>query len=286
MKYPPIIILGMHRSGTTLLTKCLSGLGLFVGEDIDPADHETSFFNRLNLWILKQGGGRWDNPDPVYSILNNEELRGFIVDCLRYYTASRRCSSYLGFRNFLRYGGFPKLDFPWGWKDPRNTFTLPLWLEVFPGARIIHIFRNGVDVANSLRERERKSIVRAKAEFARKKKDYFFRVRTMLMDVVDSARCHSLEGGFSLWELYLEKAREHVEALGERAIEIRYEDFLESPEDFLGEIAGFCGLRVDRESMASVTEKIDRSRAYAYKRNRELVEFERRVRSRLESKGY
>ncbi len=30
----------------------------------------------------------------------------------------------------------------WGWKDPRNTFTLPMWLSIFPKARVLHVLRN------------------------------------------------------------------------------------------------------------------------------------------------
>jgi hypothetical protein len=30
---------------------------------------------------------------------------------------------------------------PWGWKDPRNSLTLPFWLQVFPGARVLIVHR-------------------------------------------------------------------------------------------------------------------------------------------------
>ena len=33
MNQQPIIILGMHRSGTTMITKMLENLGLFVGAE-------------------------------------------------------------------------------------------------------------------------------------------------------------------------------------------------------------------------------------------------------------
>lgn len=32
----------------------------------------------------------------------------------------------------------------WGWKDPRNVYTLGLWLIQFPNARVIHIIRSGI----------------------------------------------------------------------------------------------------------------------------------------------
>ncbi|MBW1793701.1 MAG: sulfotransferase [Deltaproteobacteria bacterium] len=49
----------------------------------------------------------------------------------------------------------------WGWKDPRTTLTLPLWLKLFPKARIIHVIRNGIDSALSLWRRCKKAGVGA-----------------------------------------------------------------------------------------------------------------------------
>jgi hypothetical protein len=50
----------------------------------------------------------------------------------------------------------------WGWKDPRNSITLPVWLKLFPDARVIHIVRNGVDVAESLYRRQQRGFQEAK----------------------------------------------------------------------------------------------------------------------------
>ena len=43
-----------------------------------------------------------------------------------------------------------------GWKDPRNTFTLDLWLKLFPNAKIINIMRHPLDVSQSLLVRQNK----------------------------------------------------------------------------------------------------------------------------------
>ena len=59
-------------------------------------------------------------------------------------------AGFLGWKRYLAYRSLERFDQPWGWKDPRNVFTLPLWLRVFPEAKIIYIVRNGVDVAASL----------------------------------------------------------------------------------------------------------------------------------------
>ena len=51
---PPVIILGMHRSGTSMITGFLQKLGLFVGEELDD-NNESLFFFKLNHWMFKVG---------------------------------------------------------------------------------------------------------------------------------------------------------------------------------------------------------------------------------------
>ena len=54
-KSSPIIIAGMHRSGTSMVTNILKKLGLTIGSKLD-SNHESIFFQRINIWyprILK-----------------------------------------------------------------------------------------------------------------------------------------------------------------------------------------------------------------------------------------
>ncbi|MEZ5023867.1 MAG: sulfotransferase [Chitinophagales bacterium] len=55
-----------------------------------------------------------------------------------------------------RFKDIRDLDIPWGWKEPRNSFTLEFYKELFPDAKIIHIYRNPIDSANSYLKRDRK----------------------------------------------------------------------------------------------------------------------------------
>src|SRR5437899_8959248 len=41
----------------------------------------------------------------------------------------------------------------WGWKDPRNSLTLPFWQDLLPGLRTLIVVRNPLEVAHSMRER-------------------------------------------------------------------------------------------------------------------------------------
>ena len=68
---PPILITGMHRSGTTLMVKLLRKLGYFPGHRLD-SNLESTFFQRLNEWVLKRSGGAWDNPLPIKNLLKSK----------------------------------------------------------------------------------------------------------------------------------------------------------------------------------------------------------------------
>src|SRR3954449_9453301 len=59
----PVIFIGMHRSGTSMLGRLLEELGMFFGTRKDE-NNEALFFQEMNNWLLTQCGGRWDNPGP------------------------------------------------------------------------------------------------------------------------------------------------------------------------------------------------------------------------------
>src|ERR1700685_2157824 len=149
----PIIIIGMHRSGTTMIARMLEAMGLFVGKKKE-SNHEALFFLRIDRWLFSQCGASWENPQPIYYLVENAEARAMTTDYIaRYLLPSPRAISYLGLKKYLRYWTPANLRVPWGWKSPLSTYTLPLWLDIFPDAKVIHIYRPGVDVRNSLRAR-------------------------------------------------------------------------------------------------------------------------------------
>jgi hypothetical protein len=41
----------------------------------------------------------------------------------------------------------------WGWKDPRNSLTLPFWKDLIPDLKVIHCVRSPVEVSKSLKNR-------------------------------------------------------------------------------------------------------------------------------------
>lgn len=280
---PPVIVIGMHRSGTSMVVRLLEELGLFAGKRKDKND-EALFFLKLNDWLLRQSGGAWDHPEPVKHLLDNAGARSLAVDYIRHLMKTPRAASYLGWDLYLQYRGLQKLDFSWGWKDPRNTYTLPLWLDLFPEARVIHLRRHGVDVASSLKVREDRILARSAVLHDRRKALYWLHPKRQ--GFLDSPRCASLEGGFSLWEDYTEEAERQISWLGDRATTLKYEDFLAEPQETLTSLLRFCGLSATEGDIEKVSKKVNRGRAYAYRNDPELSTIVERVARRLGRRGY
>jgi hypothetical protein len=279
--FSPIIIIGMHRSGTSMITRMLETMGLFVGKDKD-VNHEALFFRRIDLWLFSQCGVSWEHPQPVHYLVENAEVRTMTADYIaRYKLPSPRNISYLGFKKYLRYRTPTNLCIPWGWKSPLSTYTLPLWLDIFPDAKVIHIYRHGVDVANSLRAR----LLREKNRTRTQQLYYNFPIlhwmRPKAGGFVEGVRCASLEGGLSLWEEYLTEACRQVRNLGERAMELKYEDFLAEPSGALKRLAAFCNLSISNSALEQAAGNVKKERAYAYVANPELRAFADRVNGRL-----
>ena len=281
--YPPIIIIGMHRSGTSLVIRMLETLGLFVGKKKEE-NNEAVFFQKLNDWILRQSGGAWDHPQPVKSLLRNTEICALVCDYLKLMLNSPRVISYLGWRKCLQYRSPFKLDIPWGWKDPRNTFTLPLWLDLFPDAKVIHVYRHGVDVANSLLVRQQKVLKIYQRKYPKLKRIYWLHPKRG--GFTNTLRCATLEGGFSLWEEYMQKARSHMDELEDRAIEVKFEDLLQNPSVVLQSLVEFCGIKPSREALAKAVIQVRPDRANAYRNDKGLKNFAQTVRDRLMVYGY
>jgi hypothetical protein len=285
MNFAPIIVIGMHRSGTTMLSQQMEGLGIFMGKKKE-MNHESTLFLGIDNWIAAQCGASWENPQPIHYLIENGELRARVADYInRYLLRTPRAMEYLGIGKFLRYRSPFELDFPWGWKSPLSTFTFPVWLDLFPNAKIIHIYRHGVDVANSLRARGRRESVPTWKQKLYYKMPILHAIRPKTGEFV-RARCESLDGGLSLWEEYVAEARSHVSALGERALELRYEDVLSDPAEALRAVSRFCNLHASATCIENVAASVRRERAYAFQDNSELQAFANRVPERLSAHGY
>lgn len=133
-----IIILGMHRSGTSCLTGCLQQFGLNLGAVSDfneynlKGNKEDDSIGLLNEQVLKHNSGTWRNPpkDNLKWTIDHEKIRDKILK------------------------NYSKLSNPIGFKDPRMIFTLPFWQQKLNNIKFIGSFRHPLNVAQSLYARK------------------------------------------------------------------------------------------------------------------------------------
>lgn len=142
------VILGMHRSGTSLLTNILSKAGFFAGKDSDLIKgdrwNRDGYFERwpvmkVNDMILNLFGGSWHMPPEEKNILK-VRIDPRIETLLKIY--KRHSLSII--------------------KDPRLCLVFPVWQREFgSNVRVVRITRHPDAVAASLMERD--GIVRQKS---------------------------------------------------------------------------------------------------------------------------
>jgi hypothetical protein len=140
----PVCITGMHRTGTSMVARLLNICGIYLGKRGDlfgpESDNPEGFWeNRhivsINDEILAKLGGAWDLPPPY---IKEWEKRQDLL--LVKNKASKLTEEFIGHE-------------PWGWKDPRNSLTIPFWTSILPDLRFVICIRNPIEVAISLHKR-------------------------------------------------------------------------------------------------------------------------------------
>ena len=123
------VILGCHRSASSLVAKALHEAGVHMGDELlsdlpdNPEGHfEDMDFLKKNVEIL--GGNIWNDVDRELNNVDTAEL------------VSRKDTRPL-----------------WGWKDPRTVLTIEKYYDHLQDPIIVALFRKPEHVAKSMAER-------------------------------------------------------------------------------------------------------------------------------------
>jgi hypothetical protein len=246
-----------------MVSELLDQLGLFVGDRLQ-VDHESTFFLDLNEQLLHRVNASWDHPLPFLDFLDVEDAVTMTTAALAADLRSGRAREFLGGSRWAGKASFESFDKPWGWKDPRTVFSLPIWLRLFPQARIVCIIRNGIDVAKSLMVREQKLLKLRMQRFDGRMAKRSLRTYLDRAGYKGSVRCLKLAGGFDLWAEYVQQAEKHLAAISNPIHTLLYEDMLADPRRHLPELARFCQLETGDGVIENAIKKIDGSRALAF----------------------
>lgn len=274
----PVVVIGMHRSGTRLLDRVLEKLGVFMGADRQ-ADGESVTFMLINEAIFQQCGSFWNEPMPIHFVLSDQSFLERTTELARA-ALTAHFAGYKGEHSPLDQASEEPPRF--GWKDPRNTFTLPVWKQVFPKLKVIHVLRHGIDVAASLSRRHGEALRSATGE---RVPPALTVIRDHVHGVMSSRRGWNPAEALTMWEQYVEKARLELAEAGDSGLEVRFEELLLSPKQLIPKIAEFCGVAAPDE-LESLVEGIDPSRALAYREDPELRAFAESASEVLNRYGY
>jgi len=210
---PPLILLGVSRSGTTLLRVILDrSPGIAVPDEsffvpllarrhrggVDPARFvdDLSRIPTLRAWGLE--------PAEVGARLRPGMTTGEAIGSI--------------FEAHAEKAGKPR----WGDKTPMYMRHLPLLERLFPDAQYVHLIRDGRDAA---------------ASFLRMPEGTFTRTWAHPESAVEFA---------CLWRLEVEAARELGRRVGpSRYFEARYEQLVSTPEGTVRAICAFADLRFE-----------------------------------------
>jgi hypothetical protein len=131
-----VVVLGLARSGTSVITGILKILGVEMGASVhDKANPFGSFedldFARLHreIFELASSGISYWNPPGEEKILGlKERVRDAIVEIVARKASGRAI---------------------WGWKHPRTILTLELFLPALTNPHFVAVFRNPLGIAHS-----------------------------------------------------------------------------------------------------------------------------------------
>lgn len=142
-----VVVLGMHRSGTSALTKALEVMGVSLSENLMPEGE----FNPKGHWedldvvsindrLLAETDSIWSSPT-LTEINFESQLVSLLLDEAVSLVSNRVDEHAV-----------------WGFKDPRTSRLLPFWQAVFSRAGVkpkyVYALRNPLDIARSLERRD------------------------------------------------------------------------------------------------------------------------------------
>lgn len=143
------VIFGMHRSGTSLISRILESKGI-VFKNISKkysksnkfGHYEDKVVRKINSSILKSCGGSWDNP-PKQLLYNGKLFRSIKL----FLSEIRICKI---IKSYSKSGKF------WAIKDPQQLLTFNFWKKYLSNQNIliVGVFRRPESVISSLISRD------------------------------------------------------------------------------------------------------------------------------------
>ncbi len=217
VKNKVVCILGMGRSGTSITTRVINLMGVFLGksEDMMPPDKDVNaegYWEHLKIVrihdeILNEFNSSWESTKPLpqkwWKLPKIEKYKTKLIEVIKNEFNNQSI---------------------WGFKDPRTCVLLPLWKEIFEILYIEPLFvipiRNPIDVANSLMKRDGLLL------------NYSLRIWYYhMINILEGTKDYS-------------------------RIFIKYDDMLENPDSNLTRLADFLSIRISEEDKENIKKSL------------------------------
>jgi hypothetical protein len=246
----PIVVVAKGHSGSRFLAEILQRSGVFIGADLNGPFDSMSWHEDFALPLMTSE--HWpDLPDTA-------DVRAFTDRAME--ATLRRFLGPSAYR-----GG------PWGWKGS-TLFVMPVVLRYFPQTRVIHLIRDGRDVATSEDgllnlpfhfELRRRNPVRMASRVweavtdRRRRNDYRLKVFFGRSDLeqwedVPLDRANVLANRYLLqmqsWMRNVTAARQLGTVLGDRYLEVRYEELVTDPSTVVERVLEWLHLPMDADT--------------------------------------
>jgi len=218
-----LVILGMHRSGTSLITQWLQACGLPIGDTLlgpetgnDEGHFEDVDFVNLHRQLLV------NRQLPDTGLCNNE------VSALTE-TEEQTVQAIIDEKNSKHE--------QWAWKDPRTCLFLDAYRKLVPGARYVIILRDYRAVVSSLLNRENKGLQRYYNSKGWLYKLFLRMKRKYNREWVNKTYAKQY---LETWIAYNEALLQHIHSLQQdKFVVVKYTELLEDDKPFFNCLKGW-----------------------------------------------
>lgn len=203
----PCVIGATGGSGTRVFARVVRSGGLFLGSNLNVSEDALELAAYLDRWI-----DRFMGVSPLPHSMEARMLAD-LEDCLRRHRLAEPSERY-------------------GWKEPRSLFLLPFFARHLPDLRLLHVVRDGRDIAfssnqNQLRKHGRAFLASHEESWSQP------------------------ERSIALWSRLNRLAADFGEAvLPGGYLRVRHEDLCADPAGTVRVILDFFGLGGDAEEIA------------------------------------
>lgn len=257
---PPIVLFNKSHSGSRLLARLMLAAGVFLGDERNESEDAAGMMALVRPLVerhypdyaklMRQGDPELE---PTVNTVLSQLLRG--------HEAGRR----------------------WGWKLCESLYVLPILQRIFPKAHFVHLLRDGRDVAFS------DHVAPAEAFW---RKVYFDTAEITVWNGrrLDDRSYRRSPHVFNArhWVNSVSVARHYGAMLGDRYLEVRFEDLVLAPHETAREILSSLGVAAQDSTIEVFARSVDRRAVGKFRGMpwRQRKEAEAVLRPTLEAFGY